>query len=224
MPRVSLQGVAGHKFHRLTLLNEAAERRNGRVVWDCQCDCGNKIIARLAQLKSGNTKSCGCLNKELTVQRNIATALHGMTDSRTFVSWDSMKQRCLNTNHKSYGDYGGRGITVCERWLESFNNFLADMGERPEGKSLDRIDNDKGYEPTNCRWATHVEQGNNRRSSRLLTHAGKTQTAIQWAREYGLGPKTLLYRLKAGWSLKESLTMETNYANKWEREAIKLSV
>src|SRR5207248_5613032 len=127
-------------------------------------------------------------------------------NSRTYSSWEHMFARCLDPEHKSWHNYGGRGIRVCERWYR-FAHFLADMGERPEGKSLDRFpDNDGNYEPGNCRWATPKEQGNNRRTNRWITFRGRRQTLKAWAAELGLPPITLRRRFRAGQSVEAALT------------------
>lgn len=130
---------------------------------------------------------------------------HGMTKTRTFKSWDAMLQRCTNPNDPSYQRYGGRGIWVCERWLE-FEKFYADMGERPEDKTLDRIDSNKGYDPSNCRWSTVEEQSRNKISSRWITFRGETKMLIDWSREYGVPYDLLLRRVNRG------LTGETLFA------------
>lgn len=148
---------------------------------------------------------------------NIERATHGMTKTPTWVSWDSMKQRCLNENHKSHKDYGGREITICERWLDSFENFFADMGERPKGTTLDRKDTNGNYEPGNCRWASSKVQGNNKRSSRNITFMGLTRTLKQWADASGISNKALAYRLANGWDMKEALMTKTNHGNGWAR-------
>lgn len=166
MPRPKIN-LKNKRFGRLVVIAETEERRNKYVVWLCKCDCGNQIKVQSSYLLDKRTgygrKSCGCLMSDIKKK-------HGHTNSKgfrskTYKSWDSMKQRCLNPNNKKYFLYGGRGITICERWLEEngFENFLADMGERPEGKTLDRIDNDGNYEPSNCKWSTIKEQNNNRR-------------------------------------------------------------
>ena len=208
--------LVGKKFGRLTVI-----KRNGSYcgasAWLCSCDCGSTGTYSGKAMKSGNTRSCGCLKSEEVIKKNIALSSHGMTKTPTYVSWDSMRQRCYNPNHKSYKDYFGRNIGVCERWINSFENFLEDMGERPKGKTLDRIDNDSGYSPENCRWADIKTQSNNKRSSKFITFNGKTQTCIQWAREFGIEPKTLLYRIKHGWEIKEALTMKSNHGNSWLR-------
>ena len=132
-----------------------------------------------------------------------------------------MRQRCVNPNHKSYKYYGGRGIKVCDRWLESFESFLADMGEAPKGMSIERNDVGGNYEPSNCRWATMEDQSNNRRTNRFITHEGRTQTIAQWAEEIGMSRQALRYRLDNGWSIKEAFEMKLNHGNGWKREVDK---
>lgn len=156
--------------------------------------------------------------QKIRVLGTVATTTHGMTGTPTFISWDSMKQRCLNPKHKSYSDYGGRGVKVCKRWLESFENFLADMGEHPDGMTLERDEVDGDYEPSNCRWATSKEQGNNRRNSRHITMGGKTMTIAQWAEELGMSRQALRHRINSNWTEEDILTMGTNHGNGWKRE------
>lgn len=153
--------LSGQRFHRLTANQIAKDKpSDGKVYWECICDCGEVVIVRAESLKSGNTKSCGCLHKD-TVGKLKTT--HGLSDTTEYFIWQGMWARCTNPNHKSYNNYGGRGITVCERW-RLFENFLEDMGLRPGPEySLDRKENDKGYCKENCRWATGTEQANNRR-------------------------------------------------------------
>lgn len=126
---------------------------------------------------------------------------HGMKKTKEWKTWSSMRERCLNPNHRFYYSYGGRGITICKRW-DKFENFYSDMGNRPSGNySLDRRDNNKGYSPSNCYWATKLEQGNNRRTNKIVTHAGKSQTVAQWARELGIRPLCIHRRLAANWPM-----------------------
>src|SRR5208282_2915429 len=156
MPNRLLQ-LSGQRFGRLLVLELGKERgRTGASYWLCQCDCGKETFVRGSDLKSGVTKSCGCLKKEAWRH----TVRHGLYKSLTYSTWRSMRSRCSNPNDPSYKYYGARGIAVCERW-NRFEDFLEDMGDRPLGPtffSLDRIDNNGNYEPGNCRWATHLQQ------------------------------------------------------------------
>jgi hypothetical protein len=151
-------------------------------------------------LRSGMSQSCGCLHRE-------AVSTHGRTGSPEFTVWQMMIQRCTNTNHNSYADYGGRGIRVCQRWLDSFAAFFSDMGERPSAEhTIDRTDNSGNYSPENCRWATRLEQGSNRRNVRMLTLAGETLSTTQWARRLGISNDTITERIRYGWSVEDTLT------------------
>jgi len=197
------------RFGRLTVLKAAPSRQepSGRWVryWLCRCDCGSNIEVRAKFLLNGNTQSCGCLHRERAVEAGAASRTHGQSNSPTWRSWHNMRTRCNNINVPDYPRYGGRGITICPRW-DTFENFLADMGERPDGMTLDRLDSNGNYEPTNCRWATQSEQGNNRSTNLPLSFDGRTQTMSQWARELGLPVPTLQNRLARGWSLEKALT------------------
>lgn len=163
--------ITGERFGRLVALNDVGRNKRGWVLWVCCCDCGNTITVPGIYLRSKNTRSCGCLQRDIARQAHI---VHGhmphRAPTKTYNSWMGMKQRCNDPGQKHYSRYGGRGIRVCERWL-SFKNFLADMGERPAKMSLDRIDNDGNYEPGNCRWATASQQSKNQRRPRRKREA-----------------------------------------------------
>jgi len=162
------------KYNRLTLIKEVepyiwGTRKYRKFL--CLCDCGNEVEVRLDKLKRGSTKSCGCFNFELISKpHGPRNAKHGHTiggkPTPEFYSWWSMKMRCTNKNAKHYQYYGGRGITVCNEWFNSFENFFKDMGNRPDGMTLDRINNDGNYEPSNCRWSTPSQQLKNRRNAK----------------------------------------------------------
>lgn len=170
-PKIDLSGL---RVGRLLVISYS-NLNDGRKAWLCHCDCGSTVEVRGVNLRSGKTKSCGCFKAERMAEGIGKT--HGMYGSRVNKTWSTMLERCLNENATSYADYGGRGVTVCERWL-SFENFYADMGDRPEGKTLDRKDNAIGYEPGNCRWATASEQQNNRRNSRRFIFNGAGYTSL----------------------------------------------
>ena len=206
MPR-KLNDLTGQRFGRLVVVKRH-ETSSRPVMWECQCDCGNKSIVAYKHLAYGETVSCGCyreeLNKRPRTHGQSCKVTKGLTS--TYVVWEGMKQRCHNPNYHDYKSYGGRGITVSEEWRNSFETFFADMGKKPKGKTLERIENDEGYSKGNCKWATKKDQACNRRNTRMITFNGKTQTMTDWAREYGLPRGVLwqrLYNMK--WSIKDAL-------------------
>lgn len=159
--------ITGKVFTRLTVLSEEGRDKHGKVMWLCECSCGNKVITQGSALKSGNTKSCGCLHKEK--MRDILTT-HGLRTHPLYIVWGGMKTRCYNESFHQYADYGGRGIRVCDRWLESFENFYHDVLDGyKSGLQLDRKDNNGDYEPSNIRWVTTGQNGMNRRGSKNST-------------------------------------------------------
>lgn len=193
--------LAGQKFGFLTVIKRAESRNEYGTktgYWLCQCECGTFKEFPTSNLTSGNSKSCGCYKKTSEYSKNVSAGQikhgHSVTDSPTYRSWKSMKNRCK-------GKYANRGIAVDPRW-EDFQTFLSDMGERPEGCTLDRIDNTGPYSPDNCRWASPRVQCNNRSNNRMLTYDGRTQTMAQWAHEFGIKPSIFYSRvLVYGWDI-----------------------
>jgi hypothetical protein len=198
----------GEKFDRLLALErvEPSDPRNQtpHVKYLCLCDCGNEVLTSGNRLRSGEVRSCGCLIRE-----SITT--HGMSKTRTYRIWAGMKSRCLNPNEEAYERYGGRGITVCDRWLNSFENFLEDMGEAPEGLTIERKNGAQGYSPDNCRWATYQEQGENKSNNFWITvNPGtpeeETHTVSEWGRIKGLCHATISQRIRTlGWDVNRAL-------------------
>lgn len=178
----------GMRFGRWTVL-ERLPGRGARV----RCDCGAERTVDRMNLRSGVSTSCGCRRDEVTGDR---VRKHGMVNSRTWLAWRNLRSRCTNPKDNRFESYAGRGITACPRWLESFEAFLADMGECPEGMSIERKNNDGPYEPGNCRWATVKEQARNRRSSVFVEHNGERLTIAEWAERYRIPYKTLWERLR----------------------------
>lgn len=195
----------GDGFDRWTVLSRDDNPKDRRKWWLCQCKCGTVKSLRDYTLSGRMTKSCGCLRREVTIARSTR---HGACGSKTHRTWKAMIYRCSTKSNKSWKNYGGRGITVCDRWKgkQGFQNFLADMGKCPsESHSIDRIDNDKGYSPENCRWATHKEQMRNTRMNKLLTLNGKTQCAAAWAEELRICKNTIRNRRNRGLPIEKVL-------------------
>jgi len=195
----AFKDLSGQKFNRLTAIKRDGRDNQGGYFWLCQCDCGNTAHIRTYCLTGGVTGSCGCIVKEMKTT-------HGMSNIDTYSSWKSMKRRCYTVSNKSYKNYGARGITVCDRWRDSFQNFFDDMGYRPNKMSIERIDNDKGYSKENCKWATYAEQNRNRRGNRKITHNGVTMIATDWSLKLGGADNLVSKRLFRGWSEERSVT------------------
>lgn len=201
--RLSALTKPGDMYGRLTVTKQI-ESLNGRSRFECLCSCGSIHFVLGQNLRNGDVQSCGCFQKESASEVHTR---HGRTGSTEHDIWRSMKQRCCNPNKRSYSRYGGRGIKVCDDWSHSFEAFYRDMGPRPSMQhSLDRIDPNGHYEPSNCRWATKVEQQNNMRSNRIVEWRGRKQSLSQWSKELGINRSTLEGRLEWGWTVDEAFT------------------
>ena len=188
-------------FGRLCAIKRIGSK-NGKPIWLCKCSCGNTITTLGESLRSGNTKSCGCLQKDTAA--NIFTK-HGLSKTRTYNIWNGIVTRCTNKKHHSYALYGALGLSICDRWL-SFENFFNDMGECPNNHSIDRININEGYNPSNCRWASNFVQSRNKRTNVLLTFCGKTMCQTDWANAIGIKRETIARRIKLGWTVEKILT------------------
>lgn len=171
------QDLSGKRFGRWTVVRLAIGTYRHRH-WQCTCDCGKAKIVCGSNLKSGASQSCGCFKAETTIDRSTK---HGLAGTKEYAAWNDAFHRCYHPHNTGFKNYGGRGITMCERWRESVQAFIDDMGPCPYGMSLDRIDNDGNYEPRNCRWATSAQQSNNQRRNVLITHNGKTHNLKEWS-------------------------------------------
>lgn len=192
--------LIGQKFGRLLVI-ESIPAIAQKSAWLCRCDCGTEKVCTSASLKTGHTKSCGCLLDE---KRSLNTRTHGMSNTREYRTWLAIANRCMNPNQDNFQDYGGRGISRCERW-STFENFYSDMGPCPEGFSIERIDRDGNYEPGNCIWADRITQARNTRRNRMLSHNGVTKCLKAWADDLGIDQASLRERLDR-WTLEEALT------------------
>ena len=201
--------LVGHKFGLLTVRATAGRHPQTRALyWECICTCGKTTLVKTGSLRSGATQSCGC---------HEGASTHRLTRTRAYRSWFAANKRCLDPNNKQYPDYGGRGITVCKGW-QSVENFVADMGQPPQGLTIDRINNDGGYWcghceqciannwPKNCRWTDWETQNRNQRSNHYITALGKTMTVVEWVHETGIPKNTILNRLNRGWNEEKAVT------------------
>lgn len=213
MPKIV--DLTGRRFGRLEVLALSHINEHRRKMWRCRCDCGAERVVASHHLTEGTSTSCGCYAREAASKRQkINGTTHGRSRTPIYKTWVNMKQRCANPRHPLYQFYGARGVTVCARWLDSFEAFAADMGERPDNSlSLDRIDVTGSYEPGNCRWATIHQQANNTRLNRYLEFGGKRLTITQWSRETGLAHKTIAGRVKHGWPVDKALTIPASRSN-----------
>lgn len=194
----------GIKYNKLTVTEKLKKG------YKCQCECGNFTgIKSIYEIKSGHKKSCGCLN---TLRRKEKAAswkrTHNQHGTKTYNIWKNMRSRCNSPNSSGYYKYGAQGIKVCSRWSD-FENFLEDMGKCPENHSIERINPEKNYEPSNCKWIPLADQRWNKTNSRLISYNGETKNLSKWAQETGIHRKTIDGRIKAGWTIAQALGYES---------------
>lgn len=198
--------VIGRRFGKLVATEAISVEPGSPRKYLCLCDCGRNKVMRRDHLLTNKPKSCGCMRKELK-QRVTVTHGHKLNGkaSSEYMTWAAVKQRCLNCNNRSFHNYGGRGILMCQEWKTSFAAFFQDMGKRPPGTTLERRDNNGNYEPSNCKWATKREQCNNTRRNKRLTYLGQTLTMAQWERRKNFNHGLIHARLTKGWSVERSI-------------------
>jgi len=202
------QDLTGREFGEIKVIAFDKIGDDGGSRWWCRCSCGAELSMRASNLKAkGGSRSCGCRSFRPCRRGRCRQTCHGKSGTAEYMVWEAVLQRCLDKNCDCYHRYGGRGITVCDRWLD-FETFLADMGHRPSpDHSIERIDNSCGYEPKNCRWATRKEQARNRRTNRFLEHDGQRMTLIEWAEKTGMKRATIERRIDVlGWSVGKALS------------------
>ena len=201
MAKFEKKDIAGQKFGLLTAMEIAHQHSCGSYYWLCQCECGEFSLVMATKLIRGKTKSCGCLK-----HKKGQNATHGLKSHPMYSVWRGIKYRCLNENSQNYRSYGGRGITICDEWKESFQVFYNDMKDGyVKGLQIGRIENDKGYSKDNCRWETNIENQNNKRTNVFLTLDGETHTAAEWSRILHIKDNTIQTRKRKGNTDKQSL-------------------
>ena len=202
---MTAKDMMGQTCGRLFVVERAGTLNNGRAkktaAWLCRCSCGSMVRVRGSALRNGSTTSCGCAWRDWADGSSKHGCARKASRSKEYDTWAAMKARCTNKNNKEFARYGGRGITICASWMASFEQFLADMGEKPSSShSIERIDHNGNYSPENCRWATTVEQSRNKRNNRWITANGKTMLIGDWAKEIGLEKSSIYLRIRKGWS------------------------
>lgn len=210
-----MQDVIGKRFGRLVVVEESLPRTNIRK-FHCKCDCGSTTVTGLADLNRGHSTSCGCYRRERSsvVAKSMRTT-HGLSNTPTYITWHNMMARCHNPTHVRFADYGGRGIFVCTRW-HKFENFLADMGFRPDGTSIDRRNNNKGYSKSNCYWATESEQQRNKRNIAKHSLSGEMLSVRELAERFSIDRRVIQARLKLGWSVHDAVTLKPDRHRKYK--------
>lgn len=197
--------MIGETYGRLTIIGDGGRNHINRPIAHCQCACGRELTTLYPNLRNGHTRSCGCISREVTTARNLR---HGLSKTPIHNTWLNMRARCHSPSASGYHKYGARGISVCERWRNSFDAFLADVGPKPSPRhSLERINNDGHYEPGNVRWATATEQARNRRSSHVITVNGVSRTVAEWTERMNVNHWFVRNRLRRGWSEHDAVTV-----------------
>jgi hypothetical protein len=213
--------LTDRRFGRLTVL-EVCGRKKSYLLWRCKCDCGQEAKVASHRLLGGITTSCGCFQRQRAKESNTR---HGLTGTAELFTWNAMLDRCYDPKNKSYERYGGRGIKVCERWLNSAEVFVQDMGLRPSAEySIERLNNDGDYEPSNCKWATRYEQSRNRRSCRFVEYNGERLNLLDMAKKYNIKRATLTQRLDAGWPVEKALLTPIHVPQPRTPKPVKMSV
>lgn len=204
-----MDDLTNQRFGRLAVIKFIGRSKRYEQLYLCRCDCGNEVIVKRKGLLKGETKSCGCLRKEIAKELNTK---HGKSNTKLYEVWKGIKARCYNPTHIGYGNYGGRGIKVCDEWLNDFGSFFnwsIDNGYC-DGYQIDRIDNEGDYEPDNCRWVTAKENSNNKRTNHLITYKGETKTMREWCDELGFNYYTIRSRINNyHWSVEKAFETPT---------------
>lgn len=199
--------LTGERFGRLFVIERSGSTKQGKATWRCVCNCGKEVIVTGSNLRTGNTRSCGCYNLEMT---STANATHGMSRTRLFNIWNKMRSRCNRKDDTNYKHYGGRGIKVCQEWNDDFASFMqwALSNGYQNNLSIDRIDVNGNYEPSNCRWASAKQQSNNRRSNHIILYNGESHTVAEWSEIKGIPYSYITKRLRSGWSIEKIFKMK----------------
>ncbi|MEK4302424.1 hypothetical protein MKY30_23990 [Oceanobacillus sp. FSL W8-0428] len=201
--------LTGDKYGRLTAMKLSYRDKRSNSFWICKCDCGNETVVRIGDLRSGNTTSCGCFREEQSNKALVErSTTHGHTKTRLYTIWHGMKLRCYTKSNASYKYYGGRGISVCDEWKDDFASFRTwslSNGYK-EGLTIDRVDANGNYEPSNCRWINYKGQARNKRNNKIITYRGESKTISEWSEITNIKQSTISERVRLGWDEAEAIT------------------
>ena len=210
-----IKSIAGERFGRLVVLEFAGQDKRTHSLWRCLCDCGNEVVLARFKMVNGVTRSCGCLRKDVASATCISRCTtHGLSRTRLYNIWHKMIERCENSVNASWANYGGRGISVCDTWkdIHAFVDWANTSGYTDKA-TIERVDNDGNYEPSNCRWATRLEQNHNKRNNVYATALGKTLCITEWEKETGVPRKTIARRLRLGMAHELAVTKPQRKGN-----------